>query len=410
MSTRQTLGLIVLAAAALRLFHLAWHPLWLDEAHMVIVASLDGWLKVLEFVGDFEQHPPLYYLFIHAIYQYWASPFMLRLPSALFSIVSVAALYALGRAVASPRVGLWSAAMLAFCAYELPFAQEIRMYPMLMALLLATAICFVRWTRGLGGRWLAAAVLAGLGAVYVDYRALLVVAALAVYGLPFYRRRWRAVVAAAAVFTLGTLPALQMMQAQAEFGGWFVSRFFGAPDLPTVMRSISAMGVSAVLQFPVAWHEAIGIALLGLIAAGIGGSPKRWEASLGLWVLLLGESVMVGYSVLRFHIFCVHHMIFVLPFVLLAVAQGVDVIWLRWRPVAGVLAVAWLAINGYAMAQWDFNPQANWQDFRAVAAWLQPQLVPGDVIVVVPAYMQYPFRYYYDGTIPVLGLQPGNFG
>lgn len=135
---------ILLAAALLRLPTLGVRSVWLDEAYSVWQAEKSQtaiWITD----GD-EGHPPLYYSFLHGWLGLGRDEMLIRLPSALVSLLGVALVWQLGRRVAGEPVGLLAAAFLAVSPLDVWYAQEARMYTPLMVVGLA-------WAVGLVGTW-----------------------------------------------------------------------------------------------------------------------------------------------------------------------------------------------------------------------------------------------------------------
>ena len=108
--------LILFMAAILRLLLLGDKPFWADE-------GIAWWMAL----GEIEHDAP-------AIYRYafgWAAQlfgwneFAGRLPSALFGVLSVAVIYAIGKTVFNHRFGLSAAVLASISAYLIPLSQEI---------------------------------------------------------------------------------------------------------------------------------------------------------------------------------------------------------------------------------------------------------------------------------------------
>src|ERR1700733_651638 len=145
------LGFITLLCAALSIYHLGAASLWSDEILSRYYADLfgvhyaltDGLLK--------ETNPPTYYLLLHGWIALWgASEVALRSLSVVASILCVPVTYLLGRELAGKSLGLLGALLFALCPTSLYFAQETRVYALLMlagaVLLWATAV-FLRDSR-----------------------------------------------------------------------------------------------------------------------------------------------------------------------------------------------------------------------------------------------------------------------
>lgn len=136
--TSHTLAAILLVAIILRFAVLDLQSVWLDEA-----ASVRNATPVLERVDP--NHPPLYFMYLQATMEaIGRSEAAIRLPSAVFSVLSVGLLYLLGRKVASRETALLAAALLALSPLDVWYGREARMY---------AAIAFVTLLMALGLGW-----------------------------------------------------------------------------------------------------------------------------------------------------------------------------------------------------------------------------------------------------------------
>jgi mannosyltransferase len=116
-------------AAAIRLFQLGERSAWLDEAYTYTRAALPAAQTIRASIG--KGHLPTYFLFMH----YFIAAFgddetMLRLPSAIFGMVTVGLTVVLGRIVGGLRVGLVTGLLVAMSPLQVRYAQEARMYTM----------------------------------------------------------------------------------------------------------------------------------------------------------------------------------------------------------------------------------------------------------------------------------------
>jgi hypothetical protein len=210
-TTRNALtALLVLLYVAARLWRLTAACLWFDEIFGVHAAR-HTWAGLWRFVAADLIHPPLFY----ALLKLWAaaggeSLLWLRLLPALASIAAVVPLLLLAREL---RLGAWAtnAALLVAAAngYLVKYAQEVRMYGLLLLLTLTSLWLFARLlnagrsTRGLR----LALLLVNLLLVYTHYYGWLVVACEAAL-LVFRgdRKRLRAFLSATAILALAYAP------------------------------------------------------------------------------------------------------------------------------------------------------------------------------------------------------------
>ena len=135
------LALTVLIAAGLRFAWLNRHSLWFDEVVTMRLAlapdlsELARLLPKIDAVGA-----PLYPLLLH----YWiglfgSSDLAARLLSAVISLATVTTACWVGTVAYNRRVGLWCAWLVALCPAEVQYAQEVRMYSILV---LVTCLCW----------------------------------------------------------------------------------------------------------------------------------------------------------------------------------------------------------------------------------------------------------------------------
>lgn len=139
---------ILLLAFALRLHRIGERAVWWDEGWSVWVARQP--LASILYQTGHDVHPPLYFWLLHL----WRaasgdSEFGLRMLSAVFGTLTIAAIYLLGRAIGGRNVGLLAALFLALSRFHIVWSQEIRMYALagLLAVLGAWAARRV-WERG----------------------------------------------------------------------------------------------------------------------------------------------------------------------------------------------------------------------------------------------------------------------
>jgi uncharacterized membrane protein len=120
---------------------LADKSIWLDEAFSITI-SQHNLLDLLRLIVRTDTHPPLYYLVLKLWLVFGDSEMQARLLSALFSMASIPLMYYLATLIyADKRVGLIAATILVFSPFHVWYAQETRMYAMLIFFVLASA-CF----------------------------------------------------------------------------------------------------------------------------------------------------------------------------------------------------------------------------------------------------------------------------
>lgn len=142
------LALICLAALGLRLYRLGHQSLWIDEVYSVQIATL-GWGQLLAPGGYNDIHPPLYFAVLKPFHQLAIADrthfeFFLRLPSAFFSVLTVAAMYWLTSQLFDRASGLLASGLAAIGSFFVWYAQETRMYAVATCLVVLNAAVLVR--------------------------------------------------------------------------------------------------------------------------------------------------------------------------------------------------------------------------------------------------------------------------
>ena len=124
---------VLLLASAFRFHRLGAQSLWYDEgvAYAHSLRTLPELIPLLQH----NVHVPAYFTLL-GWWQDWtgSSEFALRSLSVLFSIVSLAWTYALGKRLFHPVAGLLATMFVALNSFSIYYAQEARMYAMLAAI------------------------------------------------------------------------------------------------------------------------------------------------------------------------------------------------------------------------------------------------------------------------------------
>jgi len=136
----------------LRIWEIGRKTLWLDEAFSVWLAR-HPLGEMIAWIARIDQHPPLYYLLLH----FWIGlvgdgPAAVRLLSALLSTLTIPAMYLLGRRLLGPAAGVLAALILALSPFHVRFAQETRMYALLMLNASLALLALVHLWRGVLAR------------------------------------------------------------------------------------------------------------------------------------------------------------------------------------------------------------------------------------------------------------------
>jgi mannosyltransferase len=395
------LAAVFVLALAVRLFHITYNSLWLDEGFSVWLASKDPSSIVVTAVSSEDE--PLYYIALH----HWIrlvgrSELALRLFSAICGVLTVGAAYALGRVLAGSRVGLLMAFLQAISPLDVWYAQEVGRFALGGLFGLTSSVCLAA---GLLRRrlvfWLGY-VAASLAALYTLYVALglvllqgMTVLVVSLYSRPRPRldSRW---LPALGLIGLGFWPWLPAFRTQMSHVGG-VSLFY------TISQWLRLLGID--IHITVLPAGVLVVLMLTLIALGLllGNPVIRLVGSLYRrspgWLL---AAVMPGYlamlavaglrpiSSVRLGLVFVPYLLLVLAILLVAAKPAV---WLL--PGLVSLTVLTLAANAFVTHK---------EDWRSVATILDTEAQPGEAILLSPGFIDFPLLYYYQGQLPRIGV------
>jgi mannosyltransferase len=405
---------LLAAGLAFRLTGLTERGLWLDEWVSLRVAAHP--LADVAAGRAFDNHtPPLYYLLLHL----WLAlvPAGLAGLRSLSVLVDLGVLVLLSTSVArwfGRREGLAAGAAHALSPFAARLAQEGRMYPLLMLLVLAAAVLAVEVERRPERRWPAIAVApVAAAALYTHYYAALSLLALHAVTAWRLRRRpalarrwWRAMAAAALLFA----PWLPVVVGLAAGGGQHF-RGPGWSELPhallrfTVGYSLAPVTLEAKRD---PWAAVLGhlplLAAVGLAAAaalllgawralrqrrrgGTGGAEAASPAAAAAPVVLalaavppaLGLAMSLAVPSLDERYLAAAFPFFVVLLVLGVTGRGGAA---ARGLVAALLAALWLAGAAAQAAE----PAAGATPWRPATDELRRAASPGAVVAVAPGY------------------------
>lgn len=137
------LGSILFCGVILRFYGLGAESLWADEG--ITVQTVSDSFAAMQQILSKAIHPPLHYLILHPLtHVFGNSEFVVRLPSALFGIVSIVMTYLLGKRLFNTQTGLIAAGLVALSYVQIRYSQEARNYALLNMLALFSYYSFVQ--------------------------------------------------------------------------------------------------------------------------------------------------------------------------------------------------------------------------------------------------------------------------
>lgn len=398
-----------------RLAGLGREGLWYDELQSVTFAYLPV-RQLLATVQVFDPHPPLYYLQLH----YWLAVSQadawVRLNSVLWSAATVFSIWWIARRLFRADVALLAALIFAVMPFAIFYAQEARMYAMLMCLAVWSFYFNHQLVEGdpaSGVRqallW-AAFVLIALAFLYSHGASFLLLIASAVYGgLALLNRRlprertalWGS---AQVVVCVAYLPWL--IRAQELSVGHTLR-----PDLDDVARTLRFMWLGFGTSVP-PWisYVVLGMALLVVVRCLVR-DPISPNLALAYLVVPALFTLIVSY--LWRPIWLYRTLAFAVPFWALALALCLrpaappapdasgQASLLRWRALSVaallVLALAWFS---------QYATFSHPEHFEAATRFVKERAGEGDIILILNQRVGWGWNWYYLGPGSVQPLAP----
>src|SRR3972149_9080261 len=105
------LSVFTAVGLALRIFHIDFQSLWVDELLVILKAEQKSLWEIIE-VSKVDVHPPLYDYLIHVWMYFGRTVWILRFFSLIFGVVSIPFIYLIGKECYDEKVGLTAAFIL----------------------------------------------------------------------------------------------------------------------------------------------------------------------------------------------------------------------------------------------------------------------------------------------------------
>lgn len=407
------LVLFMLLSWALHLYDLEGKSIWSDEglsiyrARKSIAFNLTNHIIVQDVVTK-DTQPPLYFLLLHGMRSLAGeSEFSLRFLSVLFSILLIPPLYLMGKRLVSVQAGLLTAFLAAISPTFLWYAQEIRMYTMLIFISSLSVYALIRTlSEGVGWRrskyvWLAAYLLSAGAMIYTHYSGFFLLAfqGLVIAVFIVNSRRWR-MLGLVAAFCLAALPVVPFIVRRLAAGA---ERDFVFVPLQIILYDLlNGFTVGASVDpNQMFWFDLVGLAILlvGLFCKLENGIWKRSALALFLiGYLFVPVAMLYTASYVKPMYMGVRHLLIISPAFHIAVSKGLVFLARRrtW-PLALLAGLVLLGSNVYATYNYFYDQRYVKDDLRSLVYYIRDRFRPGDVLALSDAVIGTAFEYYAPG-------------
>jgi mannosyltransferase len=409
-----TFLLLLVADGIVRFLFLARKPFWFDECFSVEVARISRG-NFLDLLWWREANMSLYYvllrIWLHFSPRHAQSEFFIRSLSAMFAVATLPAVYWLARQLYDRRVALIAAALFAFNAYSVRYAQEARSYSLFLLLATLSSCFLIAFLRDAARRYWLGYVIVSILAVYAHFYALLLLAA---HGLalrwyngggasqrlaarpqaecsPQLRRAW---------LTIG-LAVLPLLVFVAKTGAGPI-RWIQRPSWRDVFEFYERLAGGNNWALPVLFAVA-GIAALAPARKQLWARPRDWEKDWnvcwGIWrrqFLLIWLFLPVLLTVLLSFarpVFLSRYLIFCLPALVILAAAGIARLrpwWLLAAVLTGTLVLCGQGI--FFVYGHDFDSERDASG--AATDFILDHAQPGDAIIFHIAATRIPYEFF----------------
>jgi 4-amino-4-deoxy-L-arabinose transferase-like glycosyltransferase len=407
---------IVLAAFALRLYQLDQQSFAFDEG-WTSYAIHRSWPEMWRVLAP-DNHPPLYYLLVKALAEVAGyGDFSLRYLSVACSLIVVAALYLLGQRLCGRWMAAGAASFAACAPSFVYYAQEARMYSLLMALGTLSSYALLRlFEQSRARRWWVLYVTATAGVLYTHYfGGLLLVGQNVLWLLWILRAQkgvWRGralawVLSQAAIggLYLAWVPTL-ILQARVGQGTWWRMPLPAKVIVRDIWRFF-VLGPRRPAGVPPLGPRLGPVALVGALALLLGWRRRIWSWAYTMVGLIVPVGAMVWIGSV-WPIYTDRYTLVAAPALALVVGLGVSAVaellggrraWVARGAAVLLLAAALAAPLPQLLAMYG-DPTYWREDFRRAAEYVAQKAGAGDTVVLVGCSQ--PVMHYYDGPAAVV--------
>ena len=385
------LAAIIVVGAAVRFHMLGARSLWIDEAASVRFATV-SWMSFLHTIWDYQANMSLYYFLLRGWIHLGDSEFMVRSLSVLLGVLTIPAIYFLGKRLFDRATGLTAAALLSLHSFHVHWSQETRAYTLLTFLLvLATWFFLSAMESGRKRDWIAFSVTSAL-CIYAHVFAALVLLAHAlciIFPGP-YRVDRRMVAGAAVLFGFLCFPmAVFVLLRHSDQIAWIPVTTMA--DFYEFLKLLTSQGGILLM---VIYFALCGLAFVRT-AGDIGSEKTSWGLRLlGLWVVLPPALTLLA-GIIK-PLFYPRYMLLCVPALVILAGRGLVTLsritaFKYW--VAAPVLVLVLSLSAWGTHQYFVDFPRETSDWRSAVDYVLEHQQPGDgVVFYIPNY--YAYMYY----------------
>jgi mannosyltransferase len=398
-------------AAILSLTAITGRSLGFDEGATVAIASQHGsalWSAIAHDGGNMSG----YYLLIHVLIGLFGDGlFVLRLPSAVAAVATVALIGVIGQRLFDPLVAAAAGTLAAVSLPLIYWAQTIRGYAPMVAFVCAGVVAFIALSDPPEGEapgrrpWLVYAVAMTL-AMYCSFVAVLVVPAQLLV-LVYRRAALRRVVSALAAVAVCCLPIVVLAVRRGSGQLFWVTRPTRMVETQ-VLQSLTSAGLQPSFHHTATTYFAMWAIVAAVLAVLVDVVRRRrrgepvWAMAMILSWCVVPAALTFLYSLISQPIFVPRNLIMCTPALALALAPLIADRRVP-RLAAATALIAVLVLRAIPVAHsYGVSPEP----WHAVTRRVMAESRPGDCIAFYPEDARMAFQYYVGTGAPAAQRAP----
>lgn len=388
----QCLILLTVIGFILRFYNLGFNCLWLDEASTNTFAtmSLAGiWNATIG--GEF--NPPLFYWVEHIIINLLQNnEVTLRLVPAIFGVLTIPAIYYVGKEFIDSNVGIISAAAFTFSPFLIFYSQEARAYSMMLFFITLSMVFYFRALKNNDTlNWCLFGLFSAI-AFWTHFYALVMIASLILYAIYIHITTRKISISpfilGVSIFTILISPliiaSIKLFTSRTSTGPTFGIQGIGV--FIETLKQISGFSDILMLTFGL-------IFIIGVIGLLFTDKDK------GIFLLVITIMTFIVSIILSFKMPMVpRYLIFFNIIFFIGIASSYKLLYSKIsnpKIIYGIMAIL-IVVSAPTLLNY-YSTQTK-DDWRGFSSQVQNLTVKGDVIVLVPGYLYQPFDYYYSNT------------
>ena len=381
--------LIVLVGFALRVYNVDAMSFWADE----VLTPLRSGLGVREILSNRvtlqgivtqDTHPPLYFLIVHATRQLWGtSDLAYRMVAVLFGTITIPMMAKFGRNLFTPTIGLVTALLTTVNPLQIWYAQEARMYTLLvLCMLIASHILWRAWADPevdrlpcwIGGYFL----FAGL-AVYTHYTAAFLILAQGLIWLwiLWNKQLWKWVIGILVAAFLAALPLIPIVIPRLLYG--VEASYFLVPPAVFFLDVVRGFGFGRTADYTIPFIYTLWILLTLVMFVGVWYAQQFRRWFLLIYLLAATVGLLAGSYIFKPMYLGPHHMMVGSPAFIVLIA--VAVVKIRPKFLAPLIILIIAATQWTSLDNLYRNPNFAKDNYRDLVHYIDQQATGHDLVV-----------------------------